>query len=153
IRYLSSSNEPYVEQYDHFKSLEKLLASFENNNDIKRIRLFIQSELLYANEGLHFFPLSDIEAQEAWFHTINEAYGSIVCSVARREAYLGEDETYVLSAARILRNPKQFDSIIGVLVIDVHESLLSGILSNLEFQALPELAIIDAGGHIVSAPS
>jgi two-component system sensor histidine kinase YesM len=153
IRYLSSAKEPLVEQYDHFKSLEKLLASFENNNDIKRIRLYIQPELLYANEGIHFFPLSDIETDQPWFNTMNDAHGSIVWSVAKRQAYLGEDETYVLSAARILRNPKQFDSIIGVLVVDVHESLISGILSNLELQALPELAIIDTAGHIVTAPS
>ncbi|MFH5182355.1 sensor histidine kinase [Paenibacillus sp. TAB 01] len=121
----------------------------ETCGDVRQIRLFVQPDLLYSHETLHFFSLQDIQA-ESWFAKARSRNGAIYWGRTHLQAYVGGDPAYVASASRILHDPKDYDKIIGVLSVDVKEQLLRQIVDHIELAPSQEVAIIDQEGIIVS---
>ncbi|TBL70399.1 cache domain-containing sensor histidine kinase [Paenibacillus thalictri] len=147
--FLSDLAKPSYLQYGDFQALEKLVGSGERNRDVRQIRIFVQPELLYANESLHFFPLRNVQS-ESWYAKIKARNGAVYWGGTHLQSYLGGDAAYVASAARVLHDPTNYDKVIGALVIDVKEQLLRQILDHIELAPSQEVFIIDKEGMIVS---
>ncbi|MEK3909963.1 sensor histidine kinase [Paenibacillus sp. FSL H7-0331] len=147
--FLSSLDKPSYLQYDDFQVLEKLVGSGERNRDIRQIRIFVKPELIYANEDIHFFSLKDIQ-DSSWLDKARSRNGAIYWGSTHLQSYIGSEPVHVASAARILHDPKNYDRIIGALVVDVKEQLLRQILDRIELAPSQEVFIIDKEGTIVS---
>ncbi|WP_274649324.1 cache domain-containing sensor histidine kinase [Paenibacillus humicola] len=146
-----SPHETVLRQLQEQKKLSQLINSIQSNDEIYRVRLFVNDTKMYASEHVNFFSLEEIEG-ESWYREVAAKQGGIVWLPTRRQHYLGDDEgKYVLSCARIVKDPDNFHHILGVLVLDVPENLLHGILNQVDFFHSSRSAfILDDGGRAVS---
>ncbi|MFH5184259.1 hypothetical protein ACHHV8_17340 [Paenibacillus sp. TAB 01] len=97
---LAESDDAYP--VDVAKNLRSLLGVAENNENVFRVRLFVDDTKLYAGEKINFFPLESLKLRP-WYAQVLEAGGSLVWTGAYLEHYIDRDDAYVISAARMLR--------------------------------------------------
>ncbi|GGD90899.1 cache domain-containing sensor histidine kinase [Paenibacillus nasutitermitis] len=152
IDYLSAAGEPAFEQYWHFQALEKLVASAERNRGIHRIRLFVDPKLTYSREGSRFFPLDALDRESSWYRDMTSRNGAIVWRSTYRQYYLGEAGTDVVSAFRMLHDPLHYETVIGVLAVDVKADGIRDILNRVSLSASQEVYVVDGNRLLVSHP-
>jgi two-component system sensor histidine kinase YesM len=150
FRYLTSFGQPEAVQFQHFRELERLVMSMESNRDIHRIRLFIQPELYYSRENIHFFSIRDFQKNKQWTDRVTERNGSIYWQSTHFERFIGSENAYVLSSSRMLRDPANFDRLVGVLVIDIKYNLLQDILQQMKLAKSQSIYLLDQDGQILS---
>ncbi len=150
-RYLTSLGQSEAVQFQHFRELERLVMSMENNRDIHRIRLFIQPELYYSRENIHFFPLHQLQSSNRqWYDQIIDRNGSIYWQSSYFQKFVGGEDAYVLSSSRMLRDPANFESLAGILVIDIKYKLLQTILEQINLARTQSIYLLDQDGRIIS---
>lgn len=147
-RYETDGNK-YQEFLD-YRELEQLLESLQTTPYLYRIRLFVDSELLYARERVRYFSLDEWKKDEAYEHVL-ESQGSIYWMDSQRMAPTDPTVPPVLTGARILRNPDRFDSIIGVLAVDIQEEVISSVLADIEFGRNERISLINGEGIVISS--
>lgn len=140
-----------VQQLQAVQELRNMIASVQTNTDVFRVRLFVDRSKLYANERINFFALDSL-AEKPWYPNIIAANGGIVWTEVYRESFIDQEDEYLISGARMLRDPNQYDRAAGVLMIDVRETLLTGILSDLQFTPQALIYVVDEAGKIVFHP-
>ncbi|MBD2844862.1 sensor histidine kinase [Paenibacillus sp. IB182496] len=138
-------------QIEVIRDLRYLVDTIQTNPDVFHMRLFVDSSKLYAEERVNFFTLDSLRG-EPWYEAILADNGGIVWRGAYGEEFLGSGEARIFSAARMLRDPANYDRVSGVLMIDVRESMLAQIVSELQFAPSTEVYIADADGRIVYHP-
>ena len=124
-------------ELDQLKRLRGLAALAQENSDIVRMRIFVDDSRLYAGENVNLFSLAQLR-KYMWFQEVLDAGGGLVWTGVYTEDYYEVGEKNVFSVARALRNPEQFDEIIGVLVMDVTEGLMMDILKDLRLSSVYE---------------
>lgn len=130
--------------------LKDVIYSMQNKADIHRIKVFIDNNKIHSGEQVNFFSINDI-SNKAWYKNIIEENGRIYWKSTYLERYINEDTSrYVISCARLLRNPTNYDNIMGILVIDVLEESFYNILSQIDLSSKGDLFIIDENGIVVS---
>ncbi|UUZ80877.1 cache domain-containing protein [Paenibacillus sp. P26] len=134
--------------FDTVKGLRSLIGAAESNDNVFRIRLFVEDTKLYAGEKINFFPLANLKAR-SWYPRIVEAGGSMVWTGAYKESYIDKGDAYVLSSARMLRDPDRYDRMIGVLVVDMTEQTLRDIIGRVELSEQKLLYITDREGKLI----
>jgi two-component system sensor histidine kinase YesM len=150
FEYLSSYNKPPSEQLKHFLDLEKLVASIEQNRGIHKVRLFINPKLVYSREALHFFSLTDLDQNSAWYQTMTSRNGANYWRSTYNQAYLAEQAANVISVTRMLHDPLDFEVLIGVLSIDVKVNMIQDILERVSLTRSQEVYVVDKEQRIVS---
>ncbi|WP_258235123.1 cache domain-containing sensor histidine kinase [Paenibacillus agaridevorans] len=145
---ISSDDESIGTQIKVIEDLRYLVETVQSNSDVFRVRLFVDKSKLYAGERVNFFALDSLMGRP-WFDTIIAGNGGIVWTGVYQEAFLGEDDETILSAARMLRDPGDYDKVSGVLMIDVKQSLVSNILSELQFSPGTEVYLVAPDGSVV----
>jgi len=145
-RYQTRSNR--YQQYLDYKELEKYLDSLENTPNLFRIRFYVDPQLLYARERVRYFSLEELE-RTTWYDRALQDRGSLYWM----DTYLpNADEPPMVSAIRVLRDPEQFDRVIGVLVVDMKEEELSSVLADIDLGRNERIALINADGKVISSP-
>lgn len=144
--YLADSNTEYP--IDEMKNLSALIASAETNDNLARVRLFVDESKLYAGERVNFFSIGSLQSRP-WYKRVLEAGGSVVWTGAYEEKYLGRDPETIFSSARLLRDLKVYDKLVGVLVIDMKEQTVRDMMSRVELSGRKKLFIVDADGAII----
>jgi two-component system sensor histidine kinase YesM len=130
--------------------LKDVIYSMQNKADIHRIKVFIDNNKIHSGEQVNFFSINDI-SNKVWYKNIIEENGRIYWKSTYLERYINEDTSrYVISCARLLRNPTNYDNIMGILVIDVLEESFYNILSQIDLSSKGDLFIIDENGIVVS---
>lgn len=122
-------------QLDQLRRLRSLAALAQENSDIVRMRIFVDDSRVYAGEGVNLFSLDQLR-KYLWFQEVLNAGGGLIWTGVYTEDYYEVGEKNVFSVARALRNPQQFDEIIGVLVMDVTEDLMGDILKDLQLSSV-----------------
>ncbi|WP_115993476.1 cache domain-containing sensor histidine kinase [Cohnella lupini] len=133
------------------EDLRYLVDTVQSNSDVYHVRLFVDKSKLYAQERINFFTLDSLQARP-WYPAIIGGNGGIVWTGIYHESFLGEGDANIFSAARMLRDPENYDKVSGVLMIDVQESLVSDILSALQFSPGTQVYLVDESGTIVYHP-
>lgn len=136
------------EQWEQTKELRNLVESFQSNSEIFRVRLFVDSSKIFTGDNINIFSLESLK-RRPWYTSIMEAGGSIVWTGDYKETYVDKGDHFILSSARVLRNPKQYDQMIGVLMLDVSENLISDILSEIDFPEQRPPYIVDSNGIVI----
>jgi len=152
VEYLSSSAKPAYEQIQHFQELEKLVASLERSRGIHRIRLFVDPKLTYSREGIHFFSLNLLDSDSDWYRSMTSRNGANYWRGTYRQPYLGEADADVLSAVRMLHDPLHYETVMGVLSVDVKADLIRDILNRVSLSSSQEVFVVDDGRRLVSHP-
>lgn len=148
--YLSirEDDQSIATQIKVIEDLRYLVDTVQSNSDVFHVRLFVDKSKLYAGERVNFFPLDSLK-DRSWYPAILAGNGGVVWTGVYRESYLEEGEANVFSAARMLRDPDQYDKISGVLMIDVQDQVMATILSTLQFSPGTRVYIADATGVVV----
>ncbi|RTE08576.1 sensor histidine kinase [Paenibacillus whitsoniae] len=142
---------PIIERIAQSKELRNLLESVQAAPDIVRARVFTDSGNLYGFDLLNLFPLDSL-TNRPWHKEIINAGGSIVWTGIYEENYLDSGPARILSCARLLRHPRNFDQSLGVLMLDVPEKMVADIISELDFPAQSRVYIVDRSGTILYSP-
>ncbi len=150
--YLSGAGRPAHAQLTEFQSLEKLLASAERNRGIHRIRLFVDPELTYSRENVHFFSMDKLDLASSWYKSMLGRNGANYWRGAYLQAYLGEDDAHVISAVRMVHDPLRYGAAVGVLSVDVRADTLQDIVRRVSLTPSQEVFIVDKERRIVSHP-
>jgi two-component system sensor histidine kinase YesM len=138
------------QQYDSLKELRYLVDNAGENPNVFRVRLFVNSDRMFSNEKVNFFSLDDLKPR-SWYPQVVDAGGSMIWAGAYLESYIGvDDPTYVLSGARILRDPDSYDEISGVLLIDIAEKTIQDILSKIELTKEANLYLAAPDGTLIT---
>ncbi|THF76566.1 cache domain-containing sensor histidine kinase [Cohnella fermenti] len=135
-------------QLEVIKDLRYLVTTVQTNSDVFRVRLFVDRSKIYSGERINFFALDSLK-DRPWYDPIIAAGGRIVWTGDYRESYLDAGEQSIFSAARMLRDPHDYDKVSGVLMIDVREDMVSDILSTLQLAPGTQVYLTDAEGTIV----
>nr|WP_276574790.1 sensor histidine kinase [Paenibacillus allorhizoplanae] len=139
---------PIIERIAQSKELRNLLESVQTAPDIVRARVFTDPGNLYGFDLLNLFPLDSLK-DRPWNNEVMNAGGSIVWTGIYEENYLDSGPARILSCARLLRHPRNFDQSLGVLMLDVPEKMLTEIISELNFPAQSRVYILDRSGTII----
>lgn len=148
---INSDDQSIGTQIKVIEDLRYLVETVQSNSDVFRVRLFVDKSKLYAEERINFFTLDSLR-NRSWFHSIIGGNGSIVWTGVYEESYLGAPDESILSAARMLRDPDDYAKVSGVLMIDIRQGIVSGILSELQFAPGTSVYLVDREGAVVYHP-
>lgn len=137
-----------TDQLSQIKELRNLAATAQENEEIFRLRFFVDSSRLYAGDRINLYPLTDME-KYPWYPAVVEAGGGMVWTGVYHENYNDIGEKNIFSVARLLRNPQEYDEIVGILVMDVSEELLGEIMLELHFSDNYAPYLLDEGGTLI----
>lgn len=121
-------NYDVLDQIDDMNKIQSFLSSFEDTEDILRVRLYVPDHLIYSDENLNFFNIK--KAEDTIWHQalLNEESKLLFCP----SQYLIEDLTDpsdVLSIARLITNLNDYSSIEGLLRVDFDKKNIFKIIS------------------------
>jgi two-component system sensor histidine kinase YesM len=145
--------EQSSQPFDLYKQIEQMrgdIASIENNTDVFKVRVFVDPNMQYSREKIRFFSIEAIR-NEAWYPNVLDKDGKIVWIGTHEQAYLDETQTYqIISAARIIRHPSNYDRVIGIVMVDMKEELIADSLTKANLAEARNLYVVDAEGRAIS---
>ncbi|WP_309119709.1 sensor histidine kinase [Paenibacillus sp.] len=133
---------------DNVKDLRSLVEQTQANTDVYRVRFFVDGKKVIASERVNFFPIEQLQS-DPWYPKIVEGNGKIVWSELYEETFIDNGPALLFTNARIIRDPKRYDTIYGILMLDVAERTFSEILTPLELPGDSELYLANGDGAIV----
>jgi two-component system sensor histidine kinase YesM len=137
-------------QVQSLNELKTIIDSAQNNQEVFNVRLFVRPVLQYSRERIQFFPLSEIN-NKPWYNAIISNNGAIYWTPPYMERFSDRSETRIVSAARMLRNPKNYDELLGVLMVDMEETRAFDMLYSIQFANKQTVSILDSTGAIISS--
>lgn len=137
-----------TDQLKQIKELRNLAETARENGDIFRTRFFVDPSRLYAGDRVNLYKLNDIKLYP-WYTAVMAAGGGMVWTGVYQESYSDIGVKKIFSVARMLRNPQNYEEIVGVLVMDVSEELIGEILSELHFSDTYAPYLLDGAGNII----
>lgn len=143
------SNDDVALQVSQVKSMRNLFSSFQSKGVVDRIRLFIDGGKLAAGERVNFFPVQDLSGR-GWYGNVVEKKGGIFWTGVYREDYIDTGSHYVVSCARVLKHSHNYNQNDGVLLVDISESKIYGLLSTIEKSPGEKIYLIDRSGKTIS---
>ncbi|MDF2922965.1 MAG: histidine kinase [Paenibacillaceae bacterium] len=136
-------------QIDDQRQLYKMIIGLENRDEVRKVRLFVDGQKIYASDNNNFFDIGPVR-YENWFMQTARNNGKIFWNNTVYQTYMDDPEgMYVISVARVIKDPRDFSQIAGVLVLDMPESILAGVLRTVEFPGM-ELYVTDGLGKVIS---
>jgi two-component system, sensor histidine kinase YesM len=132
-------------QLEQMVKLRNLADTVQANSDIYRFRIFVDSSRIYAGDNINLYPLSALE-KRPWHQGIMDAGGGMVWTGVYEENYYDVGPQNIISVARVLRNPQQFEEIFGVLMLDMSSKVMDEIMSGINFSTQYSPYIIDRTG-------
>src|SRR5690606_28322231 len=146
---LTSTNSSSYEQWQDFRELEKLIDGITSTQKSNNFRLFVNPKLMYSREQIHFFSLVELHSLDL-FNNMERERGNLFWKTTYFQEYIDSQDGYIISCVRVLRNPKNYEEIIGVLLIDIYEKDFYNIISNTILSMEQQVYIVDNNGIIIS---
>lgn len=137
-----------TDQLSQIRELRNLAETAQENVDIFRLRFFVDSSRMFGADRINLYPMNDMK-KYPWYQSVKNAGGGMVWTGVYQETYNDIGEKNILSAARLLRNPREYEEIVGILVVDVSEELIGEIMSELHFSGNYAPYLMDAGGTLI----
>ena len=144
-----TSRKGIVEQLTEMRQLDNIINSAQDNEDVYKVRLFINSSKIYVRQRINYYPIDWIR-QYDWYENILDMYGNLYYKSTYLENYLFNNSSYVVSCARVLWDQNNLHHMAGILVIDTEEKSLNKLISNVQFARSENIYIIDRDGLVVS---
>lgn len=142
------TQQDVTKQLEQMEQLRSLAEIAQSNEDVLRMRIFVDRSKLYASERINLFSIETIK-DKPWYQPVMDAGGSIVWTEAYMQSYYDIGEKNVFSVARVLRNPQQFNDIMGILALDVSDTMVAEVLSVLNFSTINSPYLMDSEGKLI----
>ncbi len=144
IRSGSTNVETQLKEYDELKSL---VSAYEGKHMISKIRLYVPSGKIYANQQETFYSLPELTEQT------DETYkrGVVWLKTYGAQVYEGRGLTNIISCRMTISSKTNYDEIASVLQLDIEETKLSRIFSA-GISTDEEIYLVDSSGVIISHP-
>lgn len=130
ISSILAKNAVSYELYDQIKDMNYLrqyLSSFEDVNDIYRVKLYVNDDFVYSTEGVNMFSISQAKGSK-WYSILKE-YGT---KNFWSPSYYLEDsnssDLKLLSVTASVRNPDNYSEAIGFLRVDFQKQMIEDII-------------------------
>lgn len=142
---------PLARQLADIRPLREMIAPLLLRKDILRVRLYLQDAHMLSREGVHFFPMSQVDALEGYERL--ETLRSMDAWVGQHTISLENVPHQAMSLIRTIRSDTRFDQVQAVLVLDVPAAHLTGALSSLSGagEDAHSLLLMDALGQVVAS--
>ncbi|MCK9479128.1 MAG: sensor histidine kinase [Firmicutes bacterium] len=132
------------------QELQKIISGVQSSRNVYKVKLYVDDKKIYAREKVNFFPMSELD-DNSWYKTVRESNGRIVWLDTSKQKYIDkEDEAYVVSCVRVLKNPVNYSEPMGVLKIDIDERDVFNVLSNISTKYQDNVYIVNCDGIILS---
>jgi two-component system sensor histidine kinase YesM len=145
IRSGSTDVETQLKEYDELKSL---VSAYEGKHMISKVRLYVPSGKIYANQQDTFYSLPELTQQSSGTYKQGvvwlETYGARI--------YEGRGLTNIISCRMTISSKTNYDEIASVLQLDIEETKLSRIFSA-GISIDEEIYLVDSSGVIISHPN
>ncbi len=146
--YIKSGSTNVEEQLKEYEELKSLVSAYEGKHMISKVRLYVPSGKIYANQQDTFYSLPELTEQTEetykrgvlWIKT----YGSHI--------YEGIGLTNIISCRMTISSKTNYDEIASVLQLDIEETKLSKIFSA-GISIDEEIYLVDTNGIIISHPN
>lgn len=114
-----------VNQVDDMYLLQKYLTSYEDIQDIQKVRLYVPSSFIFSQEGINFMDLSTVEST-LWYQMLSRQNKKIL--FAPSDYLTDTPNSEVLSIIRPIYQLDNFNTIEGYLRIDFSKKVLLDIV-------------------------
>ena len=119
---------PVSDQLEDMQFLSQYLKSFEDKEDIDKVRLYVPSGLVYSYENVNLFNFDEINTTE-WYRRM---YGKTF-TLAYLPSHLLRNEdngSEVLSVARYIINTNNYKEKLGILRLDFDKNDIEQVINN-----------------------
>lgn len=140
-----------IQQVADMMTLRELLQSYQDDQDVYRIRLYVRDELIYANDLENLFPIG-AAMNTAW-------YQKTVSGGSTAAAFLsGEDidpyeknDVSLLSIARRVTNQQNYRESVGVFRVDFEQEKIVSILRKADATSDSLTFLLSENGGLVAS--
>jgi len=123
-----ASDYPVSDQIEDMLYLTQYLKSFEDKEDIEKVRLYVPSGLVYSSENVNLFNFDEITATEWYLRMYNNTF---TLAYLPSQLLQGENNNpEVLSVARFIINAVNYKEKLGILRIDFIKSDFEQVIDN-----------------------
>lgn len=146
-----AKNEGDYNLYDQWKDaaiITDMFKSFQNEEDIFRIRIYMKDELAFSKEHINFFGIQDIADTELYKKYIANIQGTSWIP-PQKVQYTDAGEKAVISLTRAVFNFKFFGKLQGVLCVDLLEKNIVETLESCNIANTGLVSIVDENGDII----
>jgi len=147
----SGMDDGIAQQLKDFQRLKEITEVVYGGDNIFALRIFLSGDKIYSREGMSFFDIDTI-SETALGEVIEVKNGLNLqkgWTKVYKEKFLGRPDEYVVSNIRLVRDKKDYNNIIAVIVTDVSEKHLYDIISKLKHTD-GKVQIIDDNGDIIT---
>lgn len=124
------------EQLKDMQALTDYLKSFQENDGIFRVRLYVNDKLIYAREKVNLFSFQEIQGLD-WYKKLQTEHILWVPSFFKQGESSRQDEfsrpaesEQMISMVRLIRDLNWYLKVVGVLQLDIPESDIRHIITN-----------------------
>jgi Predicted signal transduction protein with a C-terminal ATPase domain len=119
----------FFTQYKDFLDLRPFLSSFEDQQDIQSVKLFVNEQLFFSEENVNLYNLQKAR-QTDWFNRLMSSGEGILWAPGSYFTVSDSDGKPFFAVLRPFRNPKDFSELLGIVRLDIPEDAVVDILSN-----------------------
>lgn len=146
---ISSENATMSEQLEEMSHITNIFQNYQNNEDVFRIRLYIKKNKIYSKEHINFFEYNELDI-DAWFVEIEKRSGSVFWRSTYFQSYIDIPPEYVISCSRQITSLENTGEVLGALFIDVRESQIYNVISDIKPFGKGNIFIVDNDNLIIS---
>lgn len=145
----SPVNYALSEQVSDMTYLRNYISSFEDSNDIYRVRLYVRDDFIYSAENVNIFTISRAK-NSSWYAVLKE---SNVKNFWAPSTYLegGYKEPKLLSVSGAVRNPNNYQTDIGYVRVDFKKQLIEEIIKKANSTDGSFSYIENSNGNIIAS--
>ncbi len=145
--YIRSGSTDVQTQLEEYAELKSLVSAYEGKHMISKVRLYVPSGKIYANQQDTFYSLPELTLE----NSENLQRGVVWMKTYGTRIYDGTGLINVISCRMTISSKKNYDEIASVLQLDIEETKLSKIFSA-GISIDEEIYLVDSTGFIISHP-
>jgi two-component system sensor histidine kinase YesM len=145
-----ASSKDFFSQYKDFLNIRPFLSSFENQQDIMSVKLFVNERLFYSEENWNLFSLEKARGTE-WFKRLMESNNSTLWAPGSYFSDELSDGRKFMAVLRPVRNQNDYSEFLGIVRLDIPEAAVIDVLSNAAPIRNSLTFIQNADGEIVAS--
>ena len=145
--YIRSGSTDVQTQLEEYAELKSLVSAYEGKHMISKVRLYVPSGKIYANQQDTFYSLPELTME----NSENLKRGVVWLKTYGARIYDGTGLINVISCRMTISSKKNYDEIASVLQLDIEETKLSKIFSA-GISSDEEIYLVDSTGYIISHP-
>ena len=139
------SAQNVVQQYNDATDMSRLFSSMTAGRRIARVRLYVQSDLIYSQENVNFFDYGKVSEKE-WVKRMFERSQKIFWYSPQEL----DDGLNMIAACRPIKNYADFNKYWGILRIDLEEDMIAEVVRRAQSTPGATALLVTVSGAVVA---